>query len=143
MTTITSSQPGTFCWIELTTSDRPAATRFYTSHTTASDALWAGLPVLTCPSDSFASRVTASLLQAAGLPEMIVSSFEEYERRAVHLARHPAELRAIRDKLAAQRLTCPLFDTARFVRNLERAYRLIWDNYSSGQAPRQLFVTED
>ena len=118
-------------------------TRFYTSHTTGSDALWAGLPVITCPSDSFASRVTASLLMAAGLPELIVPNFEEYERRAVHLARHPAELKVIRDKWAGQRTTCALFDTRRFVRNLERAYRLIWDDYSNGRAPRQLFITED
>ena len=118
-------------------------TRYYTSHTTGSDALWAGLPVLTCPSDSFASRVTASLLMAAGLPELIVPSFEQYERRAVHLATHPAELKAIRDKWAAQRTTCALFDTKRFVRNLERAYRLIWDDYAAGRPPRQLFVAED
>jgi predicted O-linked N-acetylglucosamine transferase (SPINDLY family) len=118
-------------------------TRYYTSHTTGSDALWGGLPVLTCPSDSFASRVTASLLLAAGLPELIVPSFEAYERRAVHLATHPAELKAIRDKWAGQRTTCALFDTKRFVRNLERAYRLIWDDYSAGRAPRQLFANED
>src|SRR6185295_1327081 len=118
-------------------------TRYYTSHTTASDALWGGLPVLTCPGDSFASRVTASLLSAAGLPELIVPSFEEYERRAVRLATHPSELQAIRDKWAGQRTTCALFDTRRFVRNLERAYALIWDDYSAGRAPRQLFANED
>jgi protein O-GlcNAc transferase len=118
-------------------------TRYYTSHTTASDALWGGLPVLTCPGDSLASRVTASLLSAAGLPELIVASFEEYERRAVRLATHPSELKAIRDKWAAQRTTCALFDTRRFVRNLERAYALIWDDYTAGRPPRQLFVRED
>lgn len=117
-------------------------TRYYTSHTTASDALWGGLPVLTCPGDSFASRVTASLLSAAGLPELIAPDFEEYERRAVHLATHPAELKAIRAKWAGQRQTCALFDTRRFVRNLERAYRLMWENYAAGHPPRQLFVTE-
>ena len=118
-------------------------TRYYTSHTTASDALWGGLPVLTCPGDSFASRVTASLLLAAGLPELIVPGFEDYERRAVHLATHPMELRAIRDKWAAQRTTCALFDTGRFVRNLERAYHLIWEDHLAGTPPRQLFVSED
>jgi predicted O-linked N-acetylglucosamine transferase (SPINDLY family) len=117
-------------------------TRYYTSHTTGSDALWGGLPVLTCPGETFAARVTASLLMAAGLPEMIVPSFEEYERRAVHLATHPAELRAIRDKWAAQRSTCALFDTERFVRNLERAYRLIWENHLAGNPPRPLVVSE-
>lgn len=117
-------------------------TRYYTSHTTGSDALWGGLPVLTCPSDSFASRVTASLLRAADLPELIAPDFAEYERLAVHLATHPAELRAIRDKWAAQRTACPLFDTRRFVRNLEQAYRLIWQDWIDGRQPRQLFVTE-
>jgi predicted O-linked N-acetylglucosamine transferase (SPINDLY family) len=118
-------------------------TRYYTSHTTASDALWGGLPVLTCPGDSFASRVTASLLSAAGLPELIAPSFEEYERRAVHLATHPADLPAIRAKWAGQRQTCALFDTKRFVRNLERAYRLMWENYAAGHPPQQLFVGEE
>jgi protein O-GlcNAc transferase len=117
-------------------------TRYYTSHTTASDALWGGLPVLTSPSDSFASRVTASLLSAAGLPELIVPDFAEYERLAVHLATHPADLKVIRDKWAAQRTTCALFDTKRFVRNLEEAYRLIWADWLAGIPPRQLFVNE-
>jgi protein O-GlcNAc transferase len=117
-------------------------TRYYTSHTTGSDALWGGLPVLTCPGETFAARVTASLLTAAGLPEMIVPTFEEYERRAIHLATHPAELKAIRDKWSAQRTTCALFDTKRFVRNLERAYRLIWEDYQAAQPPRPLFVPE-
>jgi predicted O-linked N-acetylglucosamine transferase (SPINDLY family) len=118
-------------------------TRYYTAHTTASDALWGGLPVLTCPGETFASRVSASILQAAGLPELIVPDFDEYERRAAHLAAHPAELRAIRERWAAQRSTCALFDTRRYVRNLERAYRMIWDDYRAGIPPRPLSVTED
>jgi predicted O-linked N-acetylglucosamine transferase (SPINDLY family) len=117
-------------------------TRYYTAHTTASDALWGGLPVLTCPGDTFASRVSASILPAAGLPELVVPDFEEYERRAIHFASRPDELRAIRDKWAAQRTNCALFDTARYVRNLERAYRMIWDDYLAGIPPRQLLVTE-
>ena len=117
-------------------------TRYYTSHTTGSDALWGGLPVLTCPADTFASRVTASLLKAAGLPELIAPDFAEYERLAVHLATHPADLKAIRDKWAAQRTTCALFDTKRFVRNLEEAYRLIWADWLAGIPPRQLLVAE-
>jgi predicted O-linked N-acetylglucosamine transferase (SPINDLY family) len=117
-------------------------TRYYTSHTTGSDALWGGLPVLTCPGDTFASRVTASLLAAAGLPELIVPDFATYERTAVHLATHPADLKAIRDKWAAQRTTCALFDTRRFTRNLERAYRAIWDDHCAGRPPRPLAVTE-
>lgn len=117
-------------------------TRYYTSHTTGSDALWGGLPVLTCPSDSFASRVTASLLKAADLPELIVPDFTEYERVAIHLATHPKDLKAIRDKWAGQRTTCPLFDTRRFVKNLEQAYRLIWQDWLDNRPPRQLFVKE-
>lgn len=117
-------------------------TRYYTSHTTGSDALWGGLPVLTCPSDSFASRVTASLLKAADLPELIVPDFAEYERLAVHLATHPKDLKDIRDKWTGQRTTCPLFDTRRFVKNLEQAYRLIWQDWLDNRPPRQLFVRE-
>lgn len=117
-------------------------TRYFNAHTTCSDSLWAGLPVLTCPGQSFAARVAASLLKAAGLPELIATDFADYERLAVHLATHPAELQVIRNKCAAQRTTSPLFDTKRFVRNLERAYRLIWDNWLAGNPPRQLFVTE-
>jgi len=74
---------------------------------------------------------------------MIVNTFEDYERRAIALATHPTELTAIRDRWAAQRTSCALFDTKRFVRNLERAYRLIWADYLAGGPPRQIFVTED
>jgi predicted O-linked N-acetylglucosamine transferase (SPINDLY family) len=118
-------------------------TRYYTSHTTGSDALWGGLPVLTCPGDTFAARVTASLLRAAELPELIVPNWEEYERFAVHLATHPEDLKRIREKWLAQRTTCPLFDTPRFVRNLERAFRLMWSDYAAGVPRRPLFVVED
>jgi protein O-GlcNAc transferase len=118
-------------------------TRYYTAHTTASDALWGGLPVMTCPGDTFASRVSASILRAAGLPELIVPDFEAYERQAIHFANHPEDLRAIRDKWAAQRPSCALFDTRRFVRNLERAYRMIWDDYRAGIPPRPLPIEED
>ncbi len=118
-------------------------TRYYTAHTTASDALWAGVPVLTCPGASFAARVSASLLQAAGLPELIMPDLAAYERRAVELAGDPAALAALRARLAANRTRCPLFDTPRFVGNLERAYRLIWANFQAGHPPRQITVTED
>jgi predicted O-linked N-acetylglucosamine transferase (SPINDLY family) len=117
-------------------------TRYYTAHTTASDALWGGLPVLTCAGETFASRVSASILLAAGLAELIAPDFAAYERRAVHFAEHPAQLRAIRDKWAELRTTCALFDTGRYVRNLERAYRAIWNDYQAGIPPRQIFVEE-
>ena len=88
------------------------------------------------------SRVGASLLLAAGLPELIVSDFEQYEERAVTLARQPSELNLLRERLRANRMTCPAFDSARMVRNLERAYQLMWENHRSGQPPRHLAVSE-
>jgi protein O-GlcNAc transferase len=83
----------------------------YNAHTTASDALWAGLPVLTCLGETFAGRVAASLLHAAGLPELVTGSLTEYEALALKLARDPAALAALKDKLAKNRDTCALFDT--------------------------------
>jgi len=94
----------------------------YGAHATAADALLAGLPVLTQLGETFAGRVGASLLTAAGLPELITRSAQDYEATALALARDPARLKAIRDKLAANRASAPLFDTARFTRNLESAY---------------------
>lgn len=115
-------------------------TRIYNAHTTASDALWAGLPVLTCLGETFPARVAASLLQAVGLPELITHSLEEYEELAVHLATHPDELAVLRTKLAEQRLHSPLFDTERFVRHLERAYEMVWQRYQQGLPPAPLWV---
>jgi predicted O-linked N-acetylglucosamine transferase (SPINDLY family) len=97
----------------------------YGAHATAADALWAGLPVLTQMGEVFAGRVGASLLTAAGLPELITHSAEEYEATALALARDPARLKVLRDKLAANRATAPLFDTARFTRGLEAAYEVM------------------
>jgi protein O-GlcNAc transferase len=117
-------------------------THYVNAHTGASDALWAGLPVLTWPGETFASRVAASLLANVGLPELIAANEEAYERQAVELAGDPGELRRLRERLAAQRTTWPLFDTARFTRNLERAYRTVWDIYEAGEPPRLITVTE-
>lgn len=94
----------------------------YTSHTTASDALWAGCPLVTCAGETFASRVAGSILMNAGLPELVTESFEQYERRVVELAATPGKLQEVRRRLRETRDTCPLFDTPRFVRNLESAY---------------------
>ena len=94
----------------------------YNAHTTASDALWAGLPVITVLGDTFASRVAASLLRAAGMPELVTDSLQHYEALALNLARDPAALSAVRAKLARLRDSCALFDTALFTRNLEAAY---------------------
>jgi predicted O-linked N-acetylglucosamine transferase (SPINDLY family) len=110
------------------------------AHTTASDALWAGVPLLTCRGNSFSGRVAASLLDAAGLPELVTESLEAYERLAVALARDPAALQAIRRKLALRRHTAPLFDTARYCRHLEAAYGRMWDIFQRGGAPQGFAV---
>ena len=112
----------------------------YNAHTTASDALWSGLPVLTCPGSTFPSRVAASLLRAIGLPELITSSFEEYRDLALTLARDPERLAAIRTKLAANRDTTALFDTARFTRHLESAYSTMVERHRRGEAPAPFAV---
>lgn len=102
------------------------------AHTTASDALWAGLPVLTCTGQSFASRVAASLLNAIDMPELITSTQEEYEAKAIDLATHPDKLRAIKNRLEQNRLTTPLFDTKLFARHIEAAYEAMYDRYQAG-----------
>jgi len=94
----------------------------YNAHTTASDALWAGLPVLTCAGEAFASRVGASLLAAAGLPELITYHLDDYEALAFDLATTPGRLAEVRERLQSGRSTAPLFDTPRFARHLEAAY---------------------
>lgn len=114
----------------------------YNAHTTASDALWAGLPVLTRLGNTFASRVAASLLRAANLPELVTQSTEDYEAMAVALATDPARLRTIRQKLAAQRDSCPLFDTPRFTRGIEAAYRAIWDRHLAGLPPAHIAIDD-
>ncbi len=117
-------------------------TLHYNAHTTAVDALWGGLPVLTTPGETFASRVGASLLTALGLPELITPDLAAYEVRALHLATHPAELMALRQKLETQRTHGPLFDTAEFVRNLERALGEMWARHAAGHPPRHIVVGE-
>jgi protein O-GlcNAc transferase len=110
------------------------------AHTTASDALWAGLPVLTSPGATFAGRVAASLVAAAGLPELVVPSLDAYERRALDLARTPQRLRDLRAKLEANRSTAPLFDMSAYVRNIETAYARMWETWRSGQSPSAFAV---
>jgi predicted O-linked N-acetylglucosamine transferase (SPINDLY family) len=115
-------------------------TAFYNAQTTAAEALWAGLPVLTCQGKTMASRVASGLLTAAGLEELITGGPQEYEDRAYHLATHPDELREIREKLAANRLSLSIFDTERQVRNLEAAYRMMWTRHEAGLAPETFQV---
>lgn len=117
-------------------------TRLCGGHTTTSDALWAGLPVVTMIGCHFASRVSASLLGAVGLPELIVEDLDAYEVLALKLSQHPEQLENLKTKLALNRLSQPLFDTRRFVKNLERAYRSMWDTYVSGQPAAIIEVTE-
>jgi protein O-GlcNAc transferase len=112
----------------------------YNAHTTASDALWAGVPLLTCLGETFAGRVAASLLKAVGLSELITTSLEDYEALALKLAHDPAHVAAIKRKLAQNRDTYPLFDTARFTRHIEAAYLTMWDRYQEGEAPKAFAV---
>jgi predicted O-linked N-acetylglucosamine transferase (SPINDLY family) len=106
------------------------------AHTTASDALWAGLPLVTCRGETFAGRVAASLLQAVGLPELIADDLQQYERLALELARDPAVLARHRERLARNRLSHPLFDTERFRRHIEAAYLRMWELHQRGEPPR-------
>jgi predicted O-linked N-acetylglucosamine transferase (SPINDLY family) len=105
------------------------------AHTTASDALWAGLPVLTCAGTTFAGRVAASLLEAAGIPDLVTTSPAEYEALALRLAQDPDALGALRTKLARNRDACPLFDSDRARRHLEDAYTTMWEHAQRGEAP--------
>ena len=112
----------------------------YNAHTTASDALWVGLPVLTCLGRTFPARVSSSLLHAVGLPELVTNSLEDYEALAFRLASDPVFLGTIRTKLALNRETAALFDTNRFRLNIEAAYTEMWRSWESGQAPRTITV---
>ena len=110
------------------------------AHVTASDALWAGLPLLTCSGETFASRVAASLLHALNLPELVTASLAEYEARAITLARSPSALQSVREKLARERSQGPLFDTELYRRHIEAAYGTMWQMHLRGEAPRPFTV---
>ena len=110
------------------------------AHTTASDALWAGLPVLTCMGESFASRVAGSLLNAIGLPELITQTSEDYEALAIELATKPSKLQSIKAQLAANRLTTPLFDTSLFTQHIEAAYEKMYERYQADFLPEHFEV---
>jgi predicted O-linked N-acetylglucosamine transferase (SPINDLY family) len=112
----------------------------YNAHTTASDALWAGLPVLTCLGETFVGRVAASLLNAVGLPELVTTTSEQYERLAIELATTNQKLAAISAKLADNRLATPLFDTRLFTRHLEAAYAAMQARHQAGLAPDHIAV---
>jgi len=112
----------------------------YNAHTTGSDALWAGVPIVTCMGSSFPARVAASLLHAVGLPELVTTSLGEYAALALELATDRGRLQAIRRKLEANRLTCPLFDTGRFSRHVEAAFTTMWEIRQRGETPRGFSV---
>jgi protein O-GlcNAc transferase len=111
----------------------------YNAHTISSDALWVGVPVLTCPGETFVSRVAGSQLRALGVPELITGSMTQYEALAVRLARTPAESAALRQKIERQRSSSALFDTPNYARHLEAAYEKMWENYRRG-APEPIQV---
>jgi predicted O-linked N-acetylglucosamine transferase (SPINDLY family) len=112
----------------------------YTAHTTGSDALRVGLPIVTHLGPTFAARVASSLLQAVGMPELVTRSFEEYEALALRLARDPAALAAVKAKLARNSRTYPLLDTARFTRNLESAFTGMQERHRQGLPPESFAV---
>lgn len=115
----------------------------YNAHTTASDALWVDLPIVTLRGGSFQSRVCASLLGTLGLPELITDHSAAFEVLAVALAHDPERLQGLRARLRARRLMEPLFDTARFVRGLERSFWLLWDCYHANRQPEPLYLQKD
>ena len=111
----------------------------YNSGTTASDALWTGLPVLTCMGESFASRIAGSLLTAIDLPELITENYEEYKNLAIELATNQSKLEALKAKLKRNLKTTALFDTPRFTKSLETAYIKIYDRYQSDLSPDHIY----
>ncbi len=104
----------------------------YTSHSTGCDTLWAGVPLITKIGDTFSSRIAASLLHTVGLPELVTATWDEYFQLAYKLATQPEKLRFVREKLAHNRLSSPLFDTIQFTRELESLYLKMWGQYQSG-----------
>ena len=112
----------------------------YNAHTTAADALFAGLPVLTYAGNTFAGRVAGSLLNAVGLPELVTNSMEQYAELALALAGDQARLGAIKAKLIANKATFPLFDTPRYCRHLELSFKMMWEGHQSGKQPEGFAV---
>ena len=117
-------------------------TRIVNGAITTSDALWAGVPVITMQGGSFASRMSSSILNAIGLPELITHTLEEYESLAIDLAHNPGKLQMIRQKIVENRLAGPLFDTPRFTRDLEKSYKKMWEIFVAGERPRQIGIEE-
>jgi predicted O-linked N-acetylglucosamine transferase (SPINDLY family) len=110
------------------------------AHSTACDALWAGVPLLTCRGTTFSGRVAESLLNAVGFAELVTDTMESYEALALQLARDPALLASLKEKLARNRKTYPLFNTERFTRHLEAGYIAMWERYQRGEPPASIGV---
>ena len=121
---------GLFTLADLYLDSRP-----YNGHTTASDALWSGLPVLTLPGTTFASRVAGSMLRVLGMPELIAGDREDYRATAIRLGHDSGERRALRQRLASARRSSPLYDTARLTRHMERAYERMYQRSVAGLPP--------
>jgi predicted O-linked N-acetylglucosamine transferase (SPINDLY family) len=113
----------------------------YNAHTTASDALWAGVPVLTCAGDTFASRVAGSLLHAMGLPELVTHHLDDYGALALDLASSPVKLLALRDKLSALSPTAALFDVVTYTQNIEALFTEMWRRHQAGLTPQAIGST--
>ena len=114
-------------------------TRVVNGAATTSDALWAGVPVVTIKGHHFASRMSASILTAVGLPELITHDLKQYEDLSIALATHPDQLDAFRLKLENNKPTYPLFDTRDFVHNLESTFEQMWATYLSGEKPQHIY----
>jgi predicted O-linked N-acetylglucosamine transferase (SPINDLY family) len=110
------------------------------AHTSASDSLWAGLPVLTRIGEGFSSRVASSLLSSIFLPELITKTQGDYESLAIELAENPIKLKAIKDKLKNNQMTSPLFDTPRFTKNIELAYSKMYEHYQNNLSPDHIYI---
>jgi protein O-GlcNAc transferase len=115
----------------------------YNAHTSAADALWAGLPLVTCVGQAFAGRVAASMLHAIGVPELVTLSLDEYEALAFRLARDPALLGALKAKITAHRDTHALFDSSRFCRGIEAAYLTMHERHRRGEPPESFAVAAE
>ena len=115
----------------------------YNAHTTATEAIWAGLPMITCMGSSFGGRVAASINRAVGMTELVAKSLLEYEALALKIAKDPTLCLQLKDKLAHNRQTYPLFDTAQFTRHIEAAYKRMWQTYRQGRPPASFAVKRD
>jgi len=113
----------------------------YNAHATASDALWAGVPIISCVGRAFAGRVASSLLHAAGLPELVTATLADYESLALKLARDSAARAGLREVLVKNRARAPFFDSLRHARLMEAAFRQMWRNTQGGATPKGFALT--